>query len=245
MSERMATTNKRRTRSGLLAVSLFAAVPLAACSAEAVQESASTRLQTQAERGAIKITTQEALQHLSQLAIKGRAPKTGYSRMQFGDGWASAGGCDTRNDILQRDLQVTALDADECTVLAGILDDPYTGTQIVFTRGIKTSSKVQIDHVVALGDAWQKGAQKLSPDQRILFANDPLELLAVDGQANEQKGDSDAATWLPPNKNDRCTYVAKQILVKEKYNLWVTAPEHDAMARVLSTCPNQTLFVAD
>ena len=97
---------------------------------------------------------------------------------------------------------------------------------------------MQIDHVVALSDAWQKGAQQLTEAQRLSFANDPLNLLAVDGPANQQKSDGDAATWLPPNKSYRCDYVARQISVKSSYGLWVTRAEHDAMARVLGDCPD-------
>ena len=121
-------------------------------------------------------------------------------------------------------------------VLSGILTDPYTATLINFLRGNSTSTAVQIDHVVALSDAWQKGAQQLTEAQRVSFANDPLNLLAVDGPANQQKSDGDAATWLPPNKSYRCDYVARQISVKSSYGLWVTQAEHDAMARVLADC---------
>jgi hypothetical protein len=95
--------------------------------------------------------------------------------------------------------------------------------------------------VVALSDAWQKGAQQLTVEQRYQLANDPLNLLAVDGQANNNKSDADAATWLPPNKNYRCQYIARQIAVKQKYTLWVTTAEHDAMLRVLQGCPDQVL----
>ncbi len=105
-------------------------------------------------------------------------------------------------------------------------------------RGVQTSSAVQIDHVVALGDAWQKGAQRWSYDTRAEFANNPLNLLAVDGPANQQKGDSDAASWLPPNKAYRCAYVARQVAVKARYALAVTQAEHDAIQRVLQTCPS-------
>ena len=179
---------------------------------------------------------------LHQLPVKGRAPKTGYSRAQFGGGWAMDGGCDVRERILARDLTgVTVRSGTDCAVLSGTLNDPYTGNVIHFTRGPNTSSDVQIDHVVALGDAWQKGAQQLSPSQRAQLYNDPLELLAVDGPTNMQKGDGDAATWLPPNKAYRCRYVARQIAVERKYNLWVTRAEHDAMRRILSTCPAQVL----
>ncbi len=179
---------------------------------------------------------------LAGLPVKGRAPMTGYSRAQFGPAWQDVdhNGCDTRNDILRRDLTAKVLSG-SCVVLSGALQDPYTGRMIAFRRGPGTSTAVQIDHVVALGDAWQKGAQQLTPGRRLALANDPLELLAVDGPTNERKGDGDAATWLPPNKAFRCQYVARQVAVKARYHLWVTSAERDAMARVLSTCPGQRL----
>ena len=182
---------------------------------------------------------------LASLAVKGRAPKTGYARDQFGPAWADVdrNGCDTRNDILTRDLtqRTDRPGTRECVVLTGVLADPYTGTTINFERGQTTSTKVQIDHVIALSDAWQKGAQKLSAEQRKALANDPLNLLAVDGPTNGRKSDGDAATWLPPRKAYRCTYVARQIAVKRKYSLYVTKGEKDAMQRVLSSCPKQAL----
>lgn len=182
----------------------------------------------------------DAADVLETLAIKGRAPKTGYARTQFGDGWAVSGGCDTRNKILYRDLTDTTVN-DKCQVESGTLQDPYTGKTILFVRGASTSDVIQIDHVVALGDAWQKGAQQLTATEREQLANDPLELLAVDGKTNQQKSDGDAATWLPPNKPFRCQYVARQIAVKQKYRLWVTQAEHDAINQVLATCPGQAL----
>lgn len=185
-------------------------------------------------------TDGEAAVALEQLAVKGRAPKTGYERSQFGDGWGRINGCDTRNIILNRDLRNTTTN-DKCQIVSGTLDDPYTGKSIMFSRGADTSDDIQIDHVVALSDAWQKGAQQLSYEQRVAFANDPLELIAVDGAANQQKGDGDAATWLPSNKAFRCQYVARQIVVKLKYSLWVTTAEKDAMLEVLRSCPGQQL----
>jgi hypothetical protein len=182
----------------------------------------------------------EAAVVLDTLSVKGRAPKTDYSREQFGDGWMDVGGCDMRNVILHRDLKNPAVN-EKCQVISGTLHDPYTSKDIAFSRGAATSDDVQIDHVVALSDAWQKGAQQLSPERREQLANDPLELIAVDGPINQQKGDGDAATWLPPNKSFRCQYVARQIAIKKKYDLWVTQAEKDAMKRVLSMCPGQTL----
>ena len=176
---------------------------------------------------------------------KGRAPKTGYTRAQFGPAWADVdrNGCDTRNDILKRDLtkEVFKEKTSGCTVLSGILVDPFSGETINFVQGAKTSSEVQIDHLVALSNAWQTGAFKLTPDQRKAFANDPLNLLAVKGKLNSQKGDGDAATWLPPLKSFRCDYVSRQIAVKVKYKLWFTAPEKEAMIRILKSCPEKAL----
>lgn len=180
---------------------------------------------------------------LSELPTKGRAPKTDYRRDQFGAGWQKFNdGCDMRNQILRRDLTDVKLD-ENCKVLHGKLNDPYTGKVIDFVRGPSSSDKVQIDHVVALSNAWQTGAQQLSPERRAALANDPLNLLAVDGSANQQKGDADAATWLPPNKSFRCAYVARQIAVKRVYGLWVTEPEKIAMRRILATCPEQKLLI--
>jgi len=187
----------------------------------------------------------KALDVLATIPVKGRAPKTGYSRDQFGQAWADVdrNGCDTRNDMLRRDLTELGLKPGtrDCVVLSGILNDPYTATLINFLRGTSTSPAVQIDHVVALSDAWQKGAQQLTEAQRLSFANDPLNLLAVDGPTNQQKSDGDAATWLPPNKSYRCDYVARQISVKSNYGLWVTRAEHDAMARVLADCRDSSI----
>jgi hypothetical protein len=179
---------------------------------------------------------------LAKLQVKGRAPKTGYSRSLFSDGWGDIGYCDTRNYILKRDLRsITWRSGENCIVATGVLQDPYTGATINFVRGVKTSLAVQIDHIVAVSDAWQKGAQQMTPGNRYSFYNDPLNLLAVDGPTNESKGDGDAATWLPPNKAFRCTYVSRQIAVKAKYKLWVTSAEKDAMSRALSACPKQLL----
>jgi hypothetical protein len=184
----------------------------------------------------------EALRALAKLPIKGRAPKTGYSREMFSDDWDYYNGCDVRNRILARDLaQYNYRSGSNCIIETGVLEDPFTGQVIAFVRGVRTSLDVQIDHVVSLSDAWQKGAQQLSSYQRFMIYSDPLNLLAVWGPANSQKSDSDAASWLPSNKSFRCSFVARQIAVKVKYQLWVTQAEHDSMARVLATCPKRGL----
>jgi len=182
---------------------------------------------------------------LETLAVKGRAPKTGYTRAQFGPAWADVdrNGCDTRNDILKRDLTSITYRAKtrNCVVESGTLVDRYSGETINFVKGNISSMEVQIDHVVALSNAWQTGAFKLTADQRKALANDPMNLFAVKGRLNSQKGDGDAATWLPPLKNFRCAYVAQQIAVKAKYSLWVVAPEKAAMVSILAKCPTQKL----
>jgi hypothetical protein len=182
---------------------------------------------------------------LSTLPVTGRAAKTGYTRAQFGQTWADVdrNGCDTRNDMLKRDLTeiVFKVKTRNCVVESGVLLDRYSGETINFVRGNVTSMEVQIDHVVALSNSWQTGAFKLTVIQRTALANDPMNLFAVKGRLNSQKGDGDAATWLPPLKSFRCAYVAQQIAVKAKYSLWVTAPEKDAMVRILTACPKQPL----
>jgi Protein of unknown function (DUF1524) len=189
----------------------------------------------------LEASTKTAAAVLESLAVKGRAPKTGYDRAQFGPAWSDVdhNGCDTRNDILTRDLTAIIYKpgTHNCLVLSGTLIDPYSGEKIEFTRGVGSSLDVQIDHVVALSNAWQTGAFKLTYEKRLAFANDPMNLLAVQGRLNSQKGDGDAATWLPPLKTIRCAYVAQQVVVKAKYGLWVTPPEKAAMVSLLAKCP--------
>ncbi|GAA3034477.1 HNH endonuclease family protein [Gordonia defluvii] len=182
-----------------------------------------------------------ALAELGRLPVKGSAPMTGYRRSAFGRAWSDdvsvdkgRNGCRTRDDVLQRDLTDIEMRG-RCTVLSGWLDDPYTAQRLRFERGVDVK-RIQIDHVVALADAWRTGAQQHSPQRRVEFANDLRNLQATAGWANQQKGSSNAASWLPPNRSFRCTYVARQIQVKRAYDLWVVPPERDAMRRVLTKC---------
>ena len=168
----------------------------------------------------------------------------GYVRTAFGDGWVDVdgNGCGTRDDILSRDLtNLTKLD--NCRIGSGVLHDPYTGSAISFTRGSDDDNDggVQIDHVVALSNAWKTGANAWSSEQRIKYANDPYVLLAVDDQANQDKRDYAADKWLPANAGYRCDYVARQIGIKAKYSLNVTNAERAAMSQVLVSCPAQTV----
>jgi len=182
-----------------------------------------------------------ALTVLNSLSVKGRAAKTGYTRAQFPT-WSdlNRNGCDTRNEILNRDLTKVLFKAGtkDCKVTSGSLLDPYSGKVITFSS---TKSTIDIDHVVALSNAWQTGAAYFDKTKRQLIANDPLNLLAVDFSLNRQKGDGDAATWLPPLKSYRCDYVARQIAVKAKYGLWVTQPEKIAIIKLLEKCEGQKI----
>ena len=178
-----------------------------------------------------------AITILEKLAIKPHYTETKYVRTNFYSNWSTMGGCDMRNIILKRDLIDTKLDG--CIVLSGTLHDSYTGKTIDFVRGPGTSSAVQIDHIVALSNAWKTGAYLLDKEQRKAISQDPLNLIAVDGPANQQKSDQDASEWLPPNIAFQCQYVARQISVKFKYVLWVTSTEKSAMSKVLKTCPSE------
>lgn len=188
----------------------------------------------------------EAERHLSALEVvadggSGEAPP--YTRSQFGDGWADldGDGCSTRNEILARDLTLVSYQpgTNDCVVESGVLDDPYTATTIQFQRGETTSQMVQIDHVVALADAWNSGAWQWDTEQRLQFSNDPLNLLAVDGDANQDKGAATFDQWVPANPDALCDYAERQVTVKYKWGLAVTRSEHDALARALSECPER------
>ncbi|MFJ9853364.1 HNH endonuclease family protein [Streptomyces sp. NPDC101150] len=217
------------------ATALAALLTLTGCTPDKTRDGRDT------DTTASPATAGSALRAVAALDVKGRAPKTGYARSRFGSAWADTdgNGCDTRDDILRRDLRATVFRGGDCVVVSGTLArDPYTGEAIRYTRG---RSKVDIDHVVALSDAWQKGAGRWPARKRIALANDPLNLIAVDASANRRKSDGDAATWLPAYRPYRCTYVAHQVAVKKKYGLWVTGAEKDAMVRVLNSCPQERL----
>ena len=193
---------------------------------------------TGAESGNSGVETGLAIDVLELLEVKGRAPKTGYSREEFYKNWPNVDGCSLRQRIIKREFGDSAI-LDGCDVVAGEFEEPYTGEYLKFSSKAEISKKIQIDHVVALSDAWQKGAQYMDKSVRYEMATDPLNLLAVDGPANQGKSDGDAATWLPPNKKFRCQYVARQVSVKYKYKLWVTEAEKTAIHDILATCPDE------
>jgi len=181
-----------------------------------------------------------ALAAAEHLPVKGRAPKTGYSRAEFGPAWfdTDGNGCDTRDDMLRRYLHNAVFEG-SCIVLSGTLNDPYTGTPVAYVRG--GFDEVDVDHMVSLSNAWQTGAQYWAPEKRLALANDPLNLQPTAAWVNRQKSDSDAASWLPSNKSYRCEFVARQVAVKQKYRLWVTSAERTMMLSVLNRCPTLTL----
>ena len=228
---------KSRWQSALVAALALTLIPVV--SGPVVSTSGSITSWFLLQRASAETQVFSALEELEKLPVKGRAPKTGFSRNQFGSQWTDTdrNGCDTRNDILKRDLSAVVFKEKtrNCVVETGVLNDPYSGQTITFQRGEKTSALIQIDHVVALSNAWQTGIFQSTVKVRTNFANDPLNLMAVKGSLNSQKGDGDAATWLPPNKAFRCAYVSRQIQVKVKYGLWVTKSEKEAMLRVLQS----------
>ena len=184
-----------------------------------------------------------ARQQLKQLEVRGWDRTSDFKRSQFGKAWSDdvdvefgRNGCNTRDDILRRDLQNLVVRRGTCYAQSGTLVDPYSGVTIDFVRSPDTSNAIEVDHVVALADAWYKGARSWDPQRRLDFANDPRNLLAVSPKANFDKAFRDAASWLPPNEAFRCDFVARQIEVKAAYGLWLSAKEKKAMESVLSRC---------
>ena len=179
-------------------------------------------------------------QQLAAVPVKPVDPYADYNRTaDFGEAWQDVdhNGCDTRSDILRRDLTDVTLTG-SCKVDTGTLHDPYTGTVVHYVRGPESSESVQIDHVVPVYEAWRTGAQRWPQAQRVAFANDPLNLLASAGAANQDKGDLDPSRWLPPLASYRCEYVERYVTVVAKYGLWVTSREKPAISRVLGACPS-------
>ena len=177
-----------------------------------------------------------------------RAQAGDYRRAAFGAAWTddndAPGGhnsCDTRNDILDRDLvDKTYASISRCprAVATGMLHDPYTNKTITFLRGNKTGAAIQIDHIVPLAYAWDQGARGWTDEKRVRFANDPANLLAVDGQANQDKSDKDPAQWMPPNEAFHCQYAMKFIAVVRAYGLVLDGPSAPALREAAATCPS-------
>ncbi len=182
---------------------------------------------------------QRAITTLQTLQVKGRVSGAGYHRESFQ--WnqydADGNGCATRDDVLRRDVTDAVPDKrNSCRITKGTLQNRLSGRAERLPR-----YRIEIDHVVALYDAWVSGGQQLTGEELRSLANDPLNLIATSHELNQQKGSGDAATWLPPNKSYRCAYVARQIAVKSKYRLWVKPAEKRSMQRILAVCPDEPL----
>lgn len=247
------------------AASLSLLVSLSACSASDPQEApASPTATATATQEAVQAPIQEtpveehsendghdhgiigsdgnALAALEDLPVKEMTHTGDYKRDSFGQAWEDTdnNSCDTRNDILARDLTEITVNSD-CKVQTGVFNDPYTGTVINFDRATGNGGGVDIDHIIPLSLAWKTGAADWDDATRLAFANDPLNLMASDAGENRKKGDKDASRYLPPNVGFQCEYVARQVTVRTKYATFVTQAEKDAMREVLNTCPDQLL----
>lgn len=178
----------------------------------------------------------DATDVIKKVDTKGRGAKTGYDRDEFGYAWADnvdevpfgRNGCDTRNDVLARDgKDLKYRSGSKCVLVSMSLYDPYTGTTIEWRK--EDAAEVQIDHVMPLSYDWQMGASRWSKAKRMRIANDPLNLMPVDGSTNSSKGDSGPATWLPPNRSIRCAYALRFAQVALKYELPVTPADKETM----------------
>ena len=249
----MARLNPAPQRHGHRRVALFAAVVVAVIAALVMwdrhradtRQSGPSPTWTPTPTGSAGPTPafDRARAQLSALQVKGWDRTQDFQRWRFGKAWSDDvnvefghNGCNTRDDILRRDLANLVVRPGTCYAQTGTLHDPYTGATIDFVRGPDTSNSIEIDHVVSLADAWYKGARSWDPQRRLDFANDPRNLLAVSPKANFDKAFRDAASWLPPNAAFRCDFVARQVNVKSAYGLWLSAKEEQVMAKVLARC---------
>ncbi|WP_182066366.1 HNH endonuclease family protein [Curtobacterium sp. ME12] len=237
---------RRRTKQQLVtAAALFAAAAVGTIAAPYVHPTTATgeirSTSTEQPSPSSTVSAGEALRDLRALDISDAYVPARYDRDAFGPAWADTdrNGCDTRNDVLRRDLTAVVIKPGtrECVVLSGTLHDPYTGRTITFERGNTSSLAVQIDHRVPLSYAWRHGAASWTPKQREMFANDQAtNLVAVDGPANEEKSDSGPAEWMPANTGDACSYAASFVTVATKWQLSIATDDEHALARTLTTC---------
>lgn len=237
----------RTSRARLLAL-LVVLLALSGCTFEWQLEGPAEPSLTSVGQGDVPAGTLDpsaASAALAGLRVAERTPLDGYERgcgegegCVFGPAWADVdrNGCDQRNDVLHRDL--TAVQVREgtqgCVVVAGVLDDPYSGAVVPFTKA--DAALVPIDHVVPLAAAWAQGAAEWTPEQRAYFANDVTNLIATTRAENSAKGDSTAEEWVPPDPTYGCSYATVVITVKNDYSLAVTPAEAAALEDLLATC---------
>lgn len=210
-----------------------------------------TAASTSADRSAIQLparirsldATWNPLEALSSLPVVEEGTSmsaTPYDRAFFGQEWMDVdrNGCDTRNDILRRDLDdlVVKEGTQGCVAYSGSFVDPYTTETFYFERGSGNAGELHVDHIVALSDAWHKGAANWNDETRVKFANDPMNLVVTFGDVNLAKGADDAGDWLPPNKAAHCAFAVRVVWVKDRYNLAVAQDEATALGDVLGGC---------
>lgn len=231
-----------RRRMGWLAAAVALAVVVAIQVMVSDQRSARFVAQAQTPTVAAGI---DPLAGLAEIPIRVRG--NDYRRAAFGEAWddensapGGRNGCDTRNDILNRDLaDKTFVSIKRCpnAVATGTLHDPYSNAVVAFVRGNQTGAAVQIDHIVPLALAWDLGARDWPDDLRLRFANDPANLIAVAGEVNQDKGDQEPAHWMPPNRAFWCQYAVQFVEVLRGYRLPVDAPSAVVLREAAGTCP--------
>jgi hypothetical protein len=161
---------------------------------------------------------------------------SGYDRSLFKH-WIDADGdsCNAREEVLIiESLEPVTLGAG-CKVLTGRWLSNFDGVVIT------DSSKLDMDHMVPLKEAWDSGANTWSASRRQAFANDidlPEALIAVSASSNRSKSARDPAEWLPTNTSYRCQYVEDWMTVKVKWELSVDAKEFEALRSVSVGCVN-------
>lgn len=167
------------------------------------------------------------------------AVASGYARSKFRHWITQPDGCSTREAVLIRDA--VSVNAKGCRVVSGEWLSPYDGITSV------SASRLDIDHMVPLKEAWLSGAAGWSAARRQAFANDlgwPGSLLAVSASSNRSKGDKDPARWMPPNANYWCTYLFDWIDVKYRWSLSVDPAEKSTITRDLASCPDDGFSLA-
>lgn len=240
MNKRISTFGNMRNRRNTFRASRVHAYVMSAVVALLVTSGCALRV----EVAELDLANSDMLATVASLTVKGKAPATGYSRSQFGRAWTDDvdvrfghNGCKQNEDMMRHSLaNIATVPGSRCKIASGTLNpDPYTGAVLNYTRG-QRPTLVNLDHVVALRNAWVTGAQQWSKQKRTNFAGDPDNVILVSSTANQSKGARDLSAWEPPNKQFRCTYAQQITKLKARYGLWVTAAERDALTRVLGRC---------
>lgn len=175
-------------------------------------------------------TTQSDAQALvDQLTVAPEGSGAGYDRDLF-DHWIDVDhdGCHTRCEVLEAEKRYD---------LPGL---PQGGWLSIYD-GYSTddASELDVDHVVALSEAWRSGADRWDANRRRAFANDldePDALIAVTASTNRSKSDRDPASWQPPNSGAWCQFGLGWVRVKIKWELTADDAEVRALRNILRGC---------